>query len=148
VIEKGLFHAVEHPDFEAEYWIPEHFLQGCFFTPHLPKNGNFDRNNADTTEKRQEITEKRSHTSLNNTALTSTSLTTTTEAANEVFPYTSGTLNQIVKFPPIDWSGVGISSTVNFRLARTDSNAGDVYVTFVDGHVEIDSDGSNQEYVK
>ena len=77
-----------------------------------------------------------------------TTLTTTTEAANEVFTYTSGTLNQIVKFPPIDWSAVGISSTVNFRLARTDSLTGDVYATFIDGHVEIDSDGSNQEYVK
>lgn len=77
-----------------------------------------------------------------------TTLTTTTESANEVFPYTSGTLNQIVKFPAIDWSAVGISSTVNFRLARTDSKTGDVLATFIDGHIEIDSDGSNQEYVK
>ena len=75
-------------------------------------------------------------------------LTATTIPSNEVFTYTSGTLNQIVQFDPIDWSNVGISSTVNFRLARTDSLVGDVLVTFIDGHIEIDSDGSNQEYVK
>ena len=80
--------------------------------------------------------------------LTWTTLTTTTEVANEVFPYVSGTINQIVKFAPIDWSSVGISSTVNFRLARTDGIAGNLLVTFIDGHVEIDSDGSNQEWMK
>lgn len=77
-----------------------------------------------------------------------TTITTTTNATNNVFTYTSGSLNQIVKFPAIDWSSVGISSTVQFRLARTDSETGDVEATFIDGHVEIDSDGSNQEYVK
>ena len=77
-----------------------------------------------------------------------TTLTTTTEPVNEVFPYSGGTLNQIVKFPPIDWSDVILSSTVNFRLARTDSESGDVHVSFVDGHVEVDSDGSNEEWVK
>ena len=77
-----------------------------------------------------------------------TQISAVTEENNLVFPYTSGTLNQILKFDPIDWSEVGISSTVNFRLARTDSESGDVYVSFVDGHVEIDSWGSNQEYIK
>ena len=74
--------------------------------------------------------------------------TTATTGTDDVFPYTSGTLNQIVKFPPVDWSAVGISSTVNFRLARTDTETGDINVSFIDGHVEIDSDGSNEEYVK
>ena len=77
-----------------------------------------------------------------------TTITTTCNATNHVFSYTSGTINQIVKFPVIDWSEVSISSTVQFMLSRTDSITGDVYVTFIDGHTEIDSDGSNQEYVK
>jgi len=77
-----------------------------------------------------------------------TTITTTTESFNEVFVYVSGTQNNIVQFPPIDWSNVGISSTVQFMLARTDSEGGDVLVTFADAHVEIDSDGSNSEYSK
>ncbi len=77
-----------------------------------------------------------------------TTITATTNTTNNVFTYTSGSLNQIVKFPAIDWSSVMISSTVQFKLARTDSESGDVEATFIDGHVEIDSDGSNQEYVK
>ncbi len=77
-----------------------------------------------------------------------TTITATCNATNNVFTYTSGSLNQIVQFPAIDWSAVGISSTVQFKLARTDSLSGDVEATFIDGHVELDSQGSNQEYVK
>ena len=77
-----------------------------------------------------------------------TTTTATCNAASHVFPYTSGSINQIVQFPAIDWSAVGISSTVQFRLARTDSLTGNVEATFIDGHVELDSQGSNQEYVK
>ncbi len=78
-----------------------------------------------------------------------TTITTTTNTTNNVFPYTSGSINQIVQFLDyIDWSSVGISSTVQFRLARTDSESGDVEVTFVDGHYEADAFGSNLEYLK
>ena len=77
-----------------------------------------------------------------------TTITATTQASNHVFTYVSGTLNQILKFPSIDWSSVAISSTVQFRMTRTDSETGLMNVTFVDGHVEIDSDGSNSEWVK
>ncbi len=65
-----------------------------------------------------------------------------------VFPYVSGTLNQIVKLGSVDWSEAFISSTVQFRLARTDSTGGDILATFVDAHVEFDADGSEEPYVK
>ena len=77
-----------------------------------------------------------------------TDLTTTTAPENLVFPYVSGMLNQIVKFPAIDWSAVGISSTLNFRITRDDTDIQVVAVSFIDGHVEIDSDGSNTEWSK
>ena len=68
---------------------------------------------------------------------------------NNVFTYTSGTLNQICRLVSIDWSSVNISSTVQLRMTRTDSEAGAVLVTFVDGHVARDQErGSRQEYVK
>jgi len=65
------------------------------------------------------------------------------------FPYTSGTLNQITELIELDWSGAGISATVQFRLARTDDvGLNDIDATFVDGHVERDNIGSRQEYIK
>lgn len=68
---------------------------------------------------------------------------------NNVFPYTSGTINQIVRIQEIDWSAVNISSTVQFRMTRTDSNGGTLSATFVDGHVAYDQDrGSREEFVK
>ncbi len=68
---------------------------------------------------------------------------------DSAFAYTSGTLNQITKLAEIDLSSVNISSTVQFRLARTDSTTGDIEAVFVDAHVPYDQDrGSRQEYVK
>lgn len=68
---------------------------------------------------------------------------------NNVFPYTSGILNQICKLVDIDWGSSPLSSTVQLRLTRTDAVAGVVGLTFVDGHVARDQDrGSRQEYVK
>jgi len=69
-------------------------------------------------------------------------------AANNIFTYISGTLNQITELEQIDMTGAGISSTVQFRLARTDSESGDVHATFVDAHIERDRIGSRQEYVR
>ena len=38
---------------------------------------------------------------------------------------------------------------VEFRLARTDTAAGDIEATFVDAHYNVDQErGSRQEYVK
>ena len=77
-----------------------------------------------------------------------TELLANTESPAEVFPYVSGTINQITRFEDIDWSTLGISTTVQFRLTRSDAETGDINVAFIDGHVEIDSDGSNEEYIK
>ena len=66
-----------------------------------------------------------------------------------VLPYPgSGTFNQIVELVQVPWVGCNISSTVQFRLARTDSIAEDILTTFIDGHIERDGDGSDYEYVK
>ena len=84
--------------------------------------------------------------SAKTTAWTEVTIDTNT---NNVFSYTSGTLNQITRLADIDWSNVSLSSTVQFRMTRSDATAGVVDVTFVDGHVEYDqARGSAQEYVK
>lgn len=67
---------------------------------------------------------------------------------NSVFPYVSGTLVQITELASVDMTGASISATVQFRLARVDSTTDDILATFVDAHVELDMDGSRQEYVK
>ena len=66
----------------------------------------------------------------------------------DVFTYSSGTVNQITTFAEIDISGCDISSTLQFRMARTDSETGDLNITFIDAHVGIDSDGSMSEWSK
>ena len=81
------------------------------------------------------------------TSWTTVVVDTDDENAN-AFTYVSGTLNQITRLATIDMTGAGISSTVQFRLARTDSETGDILATFVDAHVERDTHGSRQEYVK
>lgn len=65
-----------------------------------------------------------------------------------VFTYTSGTLNQITKIVDVDMTGASISSVVQFKLTRSDSNGGTVLATFVDSHYEIDTIGSRAEFVK
>ncbi len=68
--------------------------------------------------------------------------------ANNVFSYTSGTINQIAKLVNVDLTGANISDMVQFQLCRTDSNSGILEATFIDAHYEIDSLGSRQEFVK
>lgn len=77
-----------------------------------------------------------------------TTIDTVTTASNHVFTYTSGNFNQILKFPAINWSGDGISTVYQFRLTRIDADATPLKVWFVDGHYEIDSIGSGEEYIK
>ena len=67
---------------------------------------------------------------------------------DDKFTYTSGTLNQISDMIQINMSGVGISAIIQFKITRSDSVAGDINVTFMDIHVEKDTLGSRQEYVK
>ena len=67
---------------------------------------------------------------------------------NNVFAYTSGALKQITSHVDIDMTDAGISATVQIRFARTDSNSGDMLMTFADSHVERDTEGSRSEFVK
>ncbi len=67
---------------------------------------------------------------------------------NSIYTYESGTLNQITELADVDLTGAGISATVQFRLARTDSTATDIEATFIDAHVERDMLGSRAEYAK
>lgn len=85
-----------------------------------------------------------------NGAAKTTAWTTVTgsSATNSIFPYVSGTLNQITEIVAVDLTGVGISSTVQFRLTRTDSETGDIAATFIDAHYEVDTLGSSEEYIK
>ena len=69
-------------------------------------------------------------------------------SVNNVFPYVSGTINQITRLVNVDLTGCSISDTVQFRLARTDSVSGDIEAVFVDAHVERNTIGSRQEFVK
>jgi len=79
---------------------------------------------------------------------------------NLAFEYDSGNLNQIIEFPPITPpSGVSISDIVQFRIYRDTDNdstlfdgddpiVGDVSAYMYDIHFQIDSLGSDDEYVK
>ena len=67
---------------------------------------------------------------------------------NNIFNYTSGTLMQITELINVDMTGSGVSATVQFRIARTDSVAGDIEAHFIDSHVERDMNGSREPYVK
>ena len=72
-----------------------------------------------------------------------------TNDGDDLFPYTTGTISQITTFKsPIDILSANISSTLQVRVAREDSNSGNLNVTFLDAHVSIDSDGSRTEWVK
>jgi hypothetical protein len=62
------------------------------------------------------------------------------------FPYVSGTLNQVTTFPAISLTNAGLSPTIDFRLTRSDANADNIEVKFVDAHIFIVSAGSAQEF--
>lgn len=77
-----------------------------------------------------------------------TTVNTISTPENNKFEYVSGTLNQITDISDIDMTGAGLSATVQFRFTRSDANAGNIEIAFVDAHVEGDSFGSREEYVK
>jgi len=85
----------------------------------------------------------------NGSAKTTTWTTITCDSATDnIYTYVSGTLNQLVSFPSIDLTGVGISGVIQFRLVRDDTINNDIEVTFVDGHYEKSDVGSESEFVK
>lgn len=97
----------------------------------------------------REVTVK--HRIQNNGAAKTTTWTTTVvalNATNNAFAYVSGTLNQITGLVGIDLTDASISAVVEFQAARTDAETGDIEVTFIDAHVQKDTDGSRQEYIK
>ena len=77
-----------------------------------------------------------------------TTVVVAANATNNVFAYVSGTLNQITPLASIDMTDAGISATVQVQMARTDSETGNILGTFLDAHVEYDTDGSRSEYSK
>lgn len=75
---------------------------------------------------------------------------TTYSAAVGVFPYTSGSLNQISKFPEIDMSAITESSALVLGRVYRDDNTttGDVLAWEFDFHFESDTPGSRTEFTK
>lgn len=75
---------------------------------------------------------------------------TTLTASTFVFPYTSGSILQIVTFPDISGAGIDtVSSVLDIKLYRDDDVAiGDVLVKEFDLHYQLDSNGSRQEFIK
>lgn len=77
----------------------------------------------------------------------------------ELFPYVSGEIMQICQFPDIDTTGMDISDTIHFVLFRDTANTSGLFagadpsseiehsIEF-DIHYQVNSFGSNQEYVK
>ena len=76
-----------------------------------------------------------------------TTIVLTAGGAQDVFTYVSGVLNQITRFPDITID-CGLSDTIQFQMARTDSLGGSMSVYFMDMHGEVDSSGSNDEIAK
>ena len=65
------------------------------------------------------------------------------------YPYPGGTFNQISELAILDIGNAKISSRLQFKIARTDGNAGDVLATFMDGHIQfIQFLGSRQEFAQ
>jgi len=68
---------------------------------------------------------------------------------NSAYQYVSGDLNQITNIVDVPLTDVGLSDIVQVRFTRSDSNnSADMYCFMCDAHYEVDSLGSNSEYVK
>ena len=127
---------------------PHAICADCIFKFHIHWEQNFDGPMSPTFSYQYRI-------QGNGDAKTTTwtTVNVTSAEANEAFDRpTSGIINQITKLGDIDTSSVGLSSTVQFRLTRSDSTTGtstnDLLATFVDSHINRDQRGSRQEYVK
>lgn len=84
-------------------------------------------------------------THANGAAVTSDWTTITCDAAG-AFPYTSGSITQIVGFPSIAMTGLAESCLIDVKLWREDNAVtGDVLVKQFDIHYEIDKTGSDNE---
>jgi len=75
---------------------------------------------------------------------------TCTSGTDDIYDYSASeddTYCQIAVFDDIEVE-CGLSDTLQFRMARTDSETGDMQVYFVDLHGEVDSFGSDTQYGK
>ena len=70
------------------------------------------------------------------------------DGTGDVFPYTSGTLNQITELVTVHTTGCNISDTIQFQLCRTDSSNITIETTYIDAHYEVDMLGSHTEFIK
>lgn len=72
------------------------------------------------------------------------------DQTDNIFTYTSGSLGQITNLFTVDTTNFGLSTIVQVRMTRSDSNAnGDIYALYLDAHYKTDRpSGSTQEYVK
>ena len=74
---------------------------------------------------------------------------TTLTSTGYVFPYSSGSICQIVNFPHISLETAGLSSILDIQLWREDNvYTGDILVKSVDIHIPFDSLGSGQTFSK
>ena len=78
----------------------------------------------------------------------STAETVTMNSTNNFYTYSSGTIHQITEFTAIDISDMLISDVIQFRVAREDSESGNLKVMYLDAHVAVESDGSQYKWVK
>jgi len=75
---------------------------------------------------------------------------TTLTSSSCIFPYTSGSILQLCSFPEIDGTGIDtVSSILDIRIYRDDNDVtGDVLLKEFDIHYQIDSLGSEDEFIK
>ena len=81
---------------------------------------------------------------------TSWNTVTSTAGTDDIFDFTGeadGVYNQLSRFPDITVD-CEVSDTIQFQMARTDSNGGDMLVYFMDMHGNVDSAGSDEEITK
>ena len=77
-----------------------------------------------------------------------TVVTLTAGTSNDIFTFTgTGTFNQLSRFPDMDVS-CNVSDTIQYQVARTDTEGGDMNVYFMDLHGMVDSFGSDEEIAK
>lgn len=74
--------------------------------------------------------------------------TYTVGSGGEAFTYVSGTLNQISNLLALDLEseGVGVSDTIQFKLTRSDLEAGTADVYMMDAHIQEYANGTTKEF--
>ena len=74
--------------------------------------------------------------------------TVNTNDGSDAYVYSSGTLVNYTWLPEIDISDLGVSDIIQFHIARTDGNSGDLQVTYFDAHIRVDGLGSRTIFAK